>query len=255
MSRRSGVHYPVSYFRRLVIDLMHFSAKVPSVTIERPMKLAPLIAARSASFPKPTWSALFIKAFALVAKQIPELRTSYLKFPWPHFYQHPSSIATMNIDRTVGVERLVLYTHIRGPENRTLDEIDAIINHHKEQPVENLKSYRRAVNMSKVPWPFRQLAWWVGLNVFGRRRSHNFGTFGITTVAGMGAGIVRIIPLLTATLHYGLFDAAGNLDMRLSFDHRVLDGAIACRALAELEKVLLGEILDEVRSTSLRAAA
>ena len=34
-------------------------------------------------------------------------------------------------------------------------------------------------------------------------------------------------------LHYGLFDAGGNLDVRLTFDHRVLDGAPMARALAD----------------------
>jgi hypothetical protein len=46
-------------------------------------------------------------------------------------------------------------------------------------------------------------------------------------------------------LHYGMIDPAGGLDMRLSFDHRVLDGVTAAKALADLEGVLLDEILQE----------
>jgi hypothetical protein len=42
-----------------------------------------------------------------------------------------------------------------------------------------------------------------------------------------------------------MIDAAGRLEMRLSFDHRVLDGSSAAAALADLEGVLLGEILQE----------
>jgi hypothetical protein len=38
------------------------------------------------------------------------------------------------------------------------------------------------------------------------------------------------------------------LDVRLAFDHRVLDGALAAEALLQLETVLLGQILDEVRA-------
>lgn len=52
MSRPTGRYIPVSYFRRLVTDLMYFSAKVPSVTIERRMDLAPLVAARQACTPQ-----------------------------------------------------------------------------------------------------------------------------------------------------------------------------------------------------------
>jgi hypothetical protein len=66
MSQATGQIHLCSYFRRLVTDLMHFSAKVPSVTIERRMDLAPLVAARQACMPPPTWSAIFTKAYALV---------------------------------------------------------------------------------------------------------------------------------------------------------------------------------------------
>ena len=53
-------------------------------------------------------------------------------------------------------------------------------------------------------------------------------------------------------MHYGLFDAAGNLDMRLSIDHRVLDGALTARCLVELD-AFDREIFDELvtmRSTA-----
>ena len=59
---------------------------------------------------------------------------------------------------------------------------------------------------------------------------------------------------MTCTLHYGLFDTDGGLDVRLTFDHRVLDGAPAARALADLEGVLLNEVLAEVRGMRAMAA-
>lgn len=245
MSQPAGKYYAVSYYRRLVIDLMHFSATVPSVTIERHMDLGRLSAARQACTPPPTWSAIFAKAFALVAGRTPLLRRSYLKFPWPRFYEHPINIATLNIDRQLAEERVVLYAHISSPEKRTLEDLDAIIHFHQEEAVENIPSYRSAVRMSYVPWPLRRLLWWGALNVLGPVRCHNFGTFGITSLGAQGAGVLHLVPLLTSTLHYGMFDAAGGIPMRLSFDHRVLDGTTAARVLADLEGVLLGEVLQE----------
>ena len=224
---------------------MHFSTSVPSVTIERRMDLAGLVAARHACTPTPTWSAIFTKAFALVAARTPLLRTSYLKFPWPRFYEHPINIVTLNIDRQLAAERVVLYAHIYRPENHSLQELDAIIHTHQEDPVESILSYRRAVRMSRVPWPIRRWLWWLGLNAFGSIRCHNFGTFGITSLGAQGAGVLHLVPLLTSQIHYGMFDEAGKLDMRLSFDHRVLDGTTAARALKDMEVVLLGEIIDE----------
>jgi hypothetical protein len=53
-------------------------------------------------------------------------------------------------------------------------------------------------------------------------------------------------------LHYGLFNEAGELEMRLTWDHRVMDGALASRILVELERTLQGEILSEL--TGMRSA-
>jgi hypothetical protein len=196
-------------------------------------------------YPEPTWSAIFTKAFALVAARTAALRTSYLTFPWPRLYENFVNIATLNVDRQLEGERVVLYAQITNPENQSLQEIDKIIHHYQNEPVGNLPSYRNTVRMSQVPWPFRRLLWWAALNILGSVRCHFFGTFGITTVGSQGAGITHLLPLLTSQLHYGMFDPAGGLDMRLSFDHRVLDGVTAALALADLEKVLLGEILRE----------
>ncbi len=109
--------------------------------------------------------------------------------------------------------------------------------------------------MSKVPWPVRPALWWATLNVFGRRRCHNFGTFGLSSVASQGAGLLTVVPLLTTSLHHGLFDENGGLEMRMTFDHRVLDGAAAARALVALERTLQTDILAELTGMRLRVVA
>ena len=245
MQQAVGKYAPVSLFRRLVVDLMHFSAKVPGVTLERRMNLARLVAARQACSPQPAWSVIFTKAFAIVAARTPALRTSYLTFLRPRFYEHFNNIATINIDRQLANERIVLYAHIIEPEKCTLQEIDAIIRDHQQRPIESIPSYRNAVRMSRIPWPVRRMVFWAGLNMFGSLRAHFFGTFGISSVGSQGAGITHLLPLLTCQLHYGIFEPTGELEMRMSFDHRVLDGAAAARALADLEEILLNEVILE----------
>jgi hypothetical protein len=246
MAKPVGRSLPISPFRRVVIDLMHFSQAVPSVTADRRMDLRPLIAARQACAVRPGWCALFSKAFALLGRDYPDLRRTYLKFPWPRLYEHPHSVVTVNVERELHGESIVLYCLIRAPENRTLAEMDALVRYHKEEPVESLRSYQRSRDIMRIPWPIRHWFWWGSLNVFGRRRSHNFGTFGITSVAAQGAGILRLVPLLTSTLHYGMFDELGRLDMRLSWDHRVMDGAVVARVLTDLEALLNREMVREV---------
>jgi hypothetical protein len=253
MGRSQGRNVPISPFRRLVTDLMHFSAQVPSVAADRRMDLRPLVAARQACSPHPGWCTLFAKAYGMVCRDYPLLRRSYLKFPTAHFYEHPHSIATLNIERELPDENVVLYCLVRAPENRSIAEIDALVRHMKETPVEKLRSYVRSVRMSKIPWPLRPLCWWASLNMFGRRRCHNFGTFGISSIGAQGAGLLNITPILSTTLHFGLFDGS-HLDVRLSWDHRVLDGATVGRVLTDLESVLNREIVRELVGP-IRAAA
>ena len=107
MSR--GSYLPVSHFRRLVTDLMYFSAKVPSATIERHMELGRLVAARGASMPQPTWSAIFTKAYGFVSAARPELRRAFLPCPWPHLYEHPLTIASVAVERRYQDEEGVFF--------------------------------------------------------------------------------------------------------------------------------------------------
>ena len=246
MSKQTGRNLPLSPHRKLVVDLQHFCRKVPGGTVERPLSLAALRAARQACVPRPSWCAIFLKAMSIVGARHPQFRRAFLPFPWPHLYEHPDNIANFTIERRYQDEDVVFYVQVRRPERRSLAELDAFIRTCKDEPVESIKFFRRALRLSKVPWPFRRLAWWVSLNLFGKLRAHNFGTFSLSSTSSEGAGILALLPLVTTTLHYGLFDDRDNLPARITFDHRVLDGAFVSRGLVELEEVLQTTILEEL---------
>jgi hypothetical protein len=248
MSKHTGRNLPLSPLRRLVVDHQHFCRSVPGATVERPLSLAMLRDARQACAPRPSWCAIFLKAMGVVAARRPQFRRAFLPFPWPHLYEHPGNVANVSIERRYQDEDVVLFVQVRRPERRPLAELDAIIHACKDGPVESVKFFRRALRLSKVPWPFRRHVWWVSLNLSGKLRAHNFGTFGITSTASEGAGILALLPLVTSTLHYGLFDDRGTLPARITFDHRVLDGAVVARGLVELEEVLQTTILEELLS-------
>jgi hypothetical protein len=255
MAKVWGRSLPLSPFRRLVVDLMHFSQQVPAVSIERRMNLSALAEVRHHCTPRPSWTVLFAKAIGLVAKVHPELRRAYMAFPWPRLYEHPSSTAAFNVAREINGEAVVVQCLVRRPENRSLAELEGIVRYYQDEPVEKLRWYQRSLAMSKLPWPLRPFMWWGTLNVFGRRRTHNFGTFGLSSIASQGAGVLHLIPILTSTFHYGLFDPAGNLDVRFTLDHRVMDGVLAARILVDVEKTLLGPILTELIQTRQPKAA
>jgi hypothetical protein len=248
MSRMAGRRVPLSLPRRWIGDLMAFSQRVPLVTFERRMDVSAVAAARAALSPAPAWSLLFLKAFAVVAAGRPELRRAYVPFPVPHLFEADASIGSLAIERDYEGEPAVFFGLVRTPDRQSVPELVGHLDRWKRQPIDEFQDFRRLLRFSRLPRPVRRLCWWYGLNLSGARRARVFGTFGVSVTAGLGAVAVNLIAPLTATLNYGVLSADGRLDVRLHFDHRVLDGAPAARALAELEGVLRTEIAAELRA-------
>lgn len=241
--------------RRFICDLLAFARLVPSVPTQRTMQLTDIIAARRRQEQRISWCAIFIKAYAIVAARRPELRRAYMPWIWPHLYEHPVNIASFSVEREYRGEDAVFFGQIRQPELHSLRELDATIRRHKVAPLDEIPQFRNALLLSRFPLPVRRLAWWFGLRADGAHRAHYFGTFGISVVASIGAAGLHLLSPLTTTVNYGALRWDGSLDVRLTYDHRVLDGANAARALAELEEILHGEILRELAAQERGATA
>jgi hypothetical protein len=234
--------------------MLHFARQVPSVPVQRRMNLARVAAARGTSEQRPSWCSVFTKAFALVAHNRPELRRSYLAFPWPHFYEHAANVATVTVERRYGDEDAVFFVPIQKPEFVALKQIDARLRRCKQDPLHSVGAFRRFLLIGKLPRPMRRLLWWTALNCLGRKRANLLGTYGVTVYSGLGAASLHPLSVLTATLNYGVIEPDGSVDVRLVYDHRVLDGATVARALAELESVLNGPIVEELTGLAASAA-
>jgi hypothetical protein len=247
MPQPVGRHIPLSLPRRFIGDLMHFARQVPSVPVQRRMNLAPVVAARRAARPRPSWCAILTKAYGLVSALVPELRRAYLVFPRPHLYEHPVPIASVAVECGFGGENAVFPLRLRDPGRCSLHNLDRRIRLFKERPIEGFRSVRRLLKVSALPWPLRRLLWWAALNLSGPKRAHYLGTFGVSVYGRLGATSLHPLSPLTTTLNTGVLGEDGSLDVRIVYDHRTLDGATVARALAELERVLHGAILNELR--------
>lgn len=241
---------PLSPFRRNVVELLRRTQKVPLVTAERKMRLADVIDARQAIDLHPSWTAIFTKAFSIVAALRPDLRRSYFSFPWAHLYEHGVNVAMVMVERNVNGEDMPLNYRIRRPELRSVAAISEELRRAKTAPIDEVPIYRRMKMIGLMPGFLRRFLWSFGYHWSGRKRAHYYGTFALSSPAASGAGLTTILSPVTLTLHYGMFDDAGNIDMRLTFDHRAIDGAPVARALAEMEAALHGEILTELRQQS-----
>jgi hypothetical protein len=242
-----GTVRKISTPRRLVADLMHASVRVPFVSLTRPVNLRPLVEARTQAAHPPGWAAIFVKAFALVAREQPILRTLYVKLPWPGLYELPRSVAMIAIARQVDGEDCVLPQRVTAPDEIPLAEVDALIRQAKEAPVAEVPAFRKMLAVTRLPLPLRRLLWAMGLG-FGRQRAKFFGSFGVTSVAAYGPGELHALSPGPFVLSYGVVRPDQTLDVVLRWDHRVTDAAPMAKALTRLEQVLNAEIAAEIRA-------
>ena len=235
---RAGRFIRLSLPRQYIIDLLHFSRKIPSIPVQRRMNIAKTLTARKQLAAPPSWVVIVTKAYAIVCKEFPQLRQSYLAMPWAHLYQHPQSLASIAIEKEIDGEPAVTFLRVGELVENGLTSLDQCLRRAREEPVENLRSYRLAKQMYWFPTFLRRTIWWIGLNGSGYYRARHFGTFGVSVYASLGAESLHPLSPLTSTINYGPIDAEGNVNVRLVYDHRVLDGATVARALARLEEVL-----------------
>jgi hypothetical protein len=227
--------------------MLYFASRVPTVPVQRRMQLTEVSAAREAAENRPGWPAVFLKAYARVAAEVPELRRAYVSLPWPHLYEYPTSVATVAVEREYRGEKAVFFGRINSPAEAPLTETSDRLQALVETPVEEVKSFRKMLRFARLPRPLRRLLMWTGLNL-PRSRPNQFGTFGLTVYSALGAESLHPISPLTTTLTYGVIQKDGTADVRIVYDHRVLDGATVARALAQLEAELNGPIRDELRA-------
>jgi hypothetical protein len=248
MARVPGQWRSLSVTRRMIAELMATCRRMPIISIERRMNLAAVAAARNALPDPPSWVALMAKAFAAVAARRSELRRAYMPYPWPHFYETEASVASIAVEREHDGESAVFFGKFVRPESQSLDALQEALIQWRKTPVWEVRDFRRILNFMRVPRPIRHLGWWYATQVAGRHRVRHFGTFGISTTASAGATCNNLIAPVPLTLNYGLMADDGSMDVRLHFDHRVLDGMPAARALADLEHELQTAIVDELHA-------
>jgi len=233
---------------------MHASMRVPFVSLSRPLDVSRVIEARAQVPQPPGWAAIFVKAFALVARDEPVLRTLYVKFPWPHFYELPCSVGMVAIARVEDGEDCILPEKVPAPGERPLTEIDAQIRRAKGAPLMEIPAFRKILTATRLPLPLRRLGWLVGLNV-GRMYANHFGSFGVTSVAAYGPGELHALSPGPFLLSYGVVRPDQSIDVIIRWDHRVTDAAFIAKTLTRLEQVLNSEISAELRGIRLEAEA
>jgi hypothetical protein len=236
--------------RRITSDFLRASMSVPTVVFEKTMDVSALVAARQAVEPRPSWCAIFTKAYARVVAARPDLRRAYLTFPWERLYEYQRTTADVVVEAKLAGGDVLVTMRLPRPETCPLLEIDRHLQVYKEKPVERIRRFRKALLLARFPAWVRRCVWWYVLNGSGRKRARYFATFGVSSVANWGVESLRPIAPWITLLHYGAIDALGKVAVRLTYDHRVLDGSGPSKALLELEQSLQTDLVAEL--TALR---
>jgi len=236
----------------MVLDLLYFAKRIPTVPVQRRMSLAPLVAARAKCRQRVRWTAIFTKAYAMVAQEIPELRRTYIKIPWCMLYEYPTSRAVILIERDYNGEPGILPVSIKDPARESLRYITDRLEHASRAPVEQLRDFHRRIWVFRLPAAIRRFAWWIGLN-WGRQRANFFGTFGVSVYSALGADSLHPLAPITTVLNYGVISNSGEVDVRIIYDHRVMNGTTIARALVRLEEILSSAIVEELNDSNLVA--
>lgn len=230
-------------------DLVALSRTIPIAALEHRLQLKPIIAAREAMpKPRPSWVALFLKAFALVARRRARLRQGYFGFPWPRIYEHPFNVAAITVEREWNGEHAIFFDMLPRPETMGVMELHYYLRRLKTEPVENFQTFLRLIRGGPLPMSLRWMIWRWLYCFSGPRRAHYIGTFAINGGTRFPIRPVTTTGAIGTTLYFGLFNADGSTDVCLTFDHRVMDGGEVVRTLDELESVLNTDMVLELQA-------
>jgi hypothetical protein len=240
-----GRRVRLSLARRMVADFMWAVSDAGRVSVTRLVAFRDLITARGKLAAAPSWTAMFVKGFALVAAEIPELRRVYLRLPWPHLYEYTDSTVVILHERMIMGDLGLLPLRFHKPNAVPIQQLSEMIRRAAAAPTEETGLHRKLIAIARLPLLVRRLIIGVCLNVPRLRRE--IGTYGVSSAARWLTDLGTSRTPQPCLLSYGPADADGNVVVRLTFDHRVFDGALAGRALARLEEVLNSSILEELR--------
>lgn len=243
--------------RRLVVDVLHLDRHVPTTLQSRLIDVSRLIEVRRELPVRISWPVIIIKAYARVCSRNARLLQSWRSFPWPHIYQHAAPVATVAVRREYRGDDWLLWANLQRPHELALESLQSRLDRFIQEPVEMV--FRRQLRLSALPTPLRRFIWWWNLNLAGEKQAKRLGTFLMTSVAGLGSEGHHPPGFLTSALTDTPFDDKGRLNLKLAYDHRLMDGAFVSERLVEIDEELNGAVLEELsehgKSRAIRQAA
>lgn len=244
---------PLPAGRGLVADVAILAKDLPLFPVDRVMRLDGCAEARAAARQRVGWAATFLKAYGLVAREMPSLRSWIAGRLATRLATSAESVAVLAVNRRVGDGDRLFWARLPRPEATPLPVLQRLIDRCAQQPIEEM--FKRQLQLDGLPRPLRRLILRWNLRSTSPKRPARVGTFSLSTLAGLQASNRFHPTLCTTSLSYGPLEPDGRCVATLIADHRVLDGAAVALALARLEQVLETEVAAELRAIRAPAEA
>ena len=144
----------LSAARGCVADVARLGRTIPLFPVERTMRLGAVAEARAAATPRIGWAAIFMKAYALVAREMPALRSWLAGTVRPRLVTADRSVATLAVNRHEDGEDRLFWAMIAAPDDQPLTALQTIIHESLTKPV--AEAFPRQLQLEGVPGPMRR---------------------------------------------------------------------------------------------------
>ncbi|MFM8985777.1 MAG: hypothetical protein ACKONH_06945 [Planctomycetia bacterium] len=236
----------VSGHRGCIADVAVVARELPLFPVDRVLRLEAVAEARATAAARIGWAAVFLRAYGLVAREMPVLRTWYVRGLFPRLATSSESVATLAVNRTDAEGERLCFARLKRPDATPLAEIQAFVHDCTTRPVAEM--FKRQLELEMMPGPIRRTILRWNLDSASPKRPARIGTFSLSTLAGQQA-FNRFHPTLcTTSLAYGPLESDGRCLVTLIADHRVLDGAAVARVLERLETTLASTVAAELKA-------
>ncbi|MFG2822932.1 2-oxo acid dehydrogenase subunit E2 [Kitasatospora sp. NPDC048365] len=239
----NAVVTPFPTARRGTLTFLRDARSTAHVHLLTDVDATALKAARTSSGGKLSYAAFVVKAAAEVVADCPPARSVLLGGRRPRLATVDQVHAKVLFDKSLDGTRCVASGIVPSAQALTVEEIQTALDTYKDAELDDPEGpFRNLLRVARLPLPVA----WLAYRAATRdpvRRTELQGVFSVTSV---GHEPVRaILPMITGALGYGVgriadvpvavdgeVRIAPRLTLSLTFDHRLLDGALASDLLA-----------------------
>ena len=244
---KRGKYISLANDRRIICDLIGIANRMPTAPLQIEIDVTEIKRLRRLIQPRISWQVIMMRAYAQVARDIPQLRQIYVPFPWPRLYEHSENVCLLTISRNhCGRERL-FFARFCQPENYRLPQLQQLFDDYRRKPIKEFRQLQHQIRFASMPWLVRKIGWTILTHILPASRARQMGTFGMS-LSGFKEvlGTFHLGPC-TTTLGFDQLCRKGKAYVTLTFDHRVLDGKPASDALHALANVLKNQVTTELQ--------